>query len=270
MKRKGFYFFAFLIAALLFFTVAAAAETVSEAAETVSPFTAFVNSVKQEGLYLVGIAPALLGGAVNTLMLFAISILLSLPLGFLLCLAARSKIGFLRGLTGVYIYVMRGTPLLLQLLAIYFGLPYLPFIGKFLMLERFTASCVAFVLNYAAYFAEIFRGGFLAVDNGQYEAAKVLGIGKFNTMVRIIIPQMIRVAIPSIANETITLVKDTALVYAIAVPEVIHAAKVAVNRDFTFTPFLLAALIYLAMTFVLTMLFKHVEKKIAFEKKQGR
>lgn len=266
MKKTSFCIVAFFVLCTLILPVVA----VAEAPETANPLTEFANSVKDECLYLVGIAPTLLSGAVNTLLLFAISIVLSLPLGFLLCLAARSKLGFLRGITNVYIYVMRGTPLLLQLLAIYFGLPYLPVIGKYLTLERFTASCLAFVLNYAAYFAEIFRGGFLAVDNGQYEAAKVLGIGKFNTMVRIIIPQMIRVAIPSVANETITLVKDTALVYAIAVPEIIHAAKVAVNRDFTFTPFLLAALIYLLMTFVLTVFFKRIEKKIAFEKKQGR
>jgi len=147
---------------------------------------------------------------------------------------------------------------------VYFGLPLLPFFGQFLIFGRFTAACIAFGMNYAAYFAEIFRGGLLAVDKGQYEAAKVLGLTKFQTMTRVAVPQMIRVCLPSISNETITLVKDTALVTVIGVVEILHYAKTAVNRDGNTFAFLVATLLYLMINFVLTMVFKRLEKKYEF------
>lgn len=160
---------------------------------------------------------------------------------------------------------MRGTPLLLQLLFIVFGLPLLPVIGDYLVLDRFVAACLGFVLNYAAYFAEIFRGGLLAIDRGQYEAAQVLGFNKWQTMTRIILPQMFRVALPTVANESITLVKDTSLLYAVAVPELLHYAQTAVNRDFTIVPYFVAAVIYLVITLLLTMILKRIERKYQFE-----
>ncbi len=107
--------------------------------------------------------------------------------------------------------------LLLQLLFIVFGLPLIPVIGEYLVLDRFVAACLGFILNYAAYFAEIFRGGLLAIDKGQYEASQVLGLNRWQTMTRVILPQMFRVALPAVANESVTLVKDTALLYAVAV-----------------------------------------------------
>lgn len=164
-----------------------------------------------------------------------------------------------------YIYVIRGTPLLLQLLFFCFGLPMLPVIGEYLVLDRTTAAVLAFVLNYAAYFAEIFRGGMLSIDRGQYEASQVLGLSKSQTLIRVIVPQMVRIALPAVTNEATTLVKDTALLYAVAVPELLHFANTAVNRDFTIVPYVVAAVIYLLMALVLTIFFRALEKRFKFE-----
>ncbi|MDF2922702.1 MAG: amino acid transporter permease [Paenibacillaceae bacterium] len=215
--------------------------------------------------YIIRIGKPMLEGAQTTVLLFLIAIALSLPLGFLFTLAAKSRFKPLAWAANGYIYVMRGTPLLLQLLFICFGLPILPVIGEYLVFDRFTAACLGFVLNYAAYFAEIFRGGLLAVDKGQYEAAQVLGLSRFQTTYRIIIPQMFRVALPAVANESVTLVKDTALLYAVAVPELLHFAQTAVNRDSSITPLFFAGVIYLLMTLALTAFFKLVERRFKFE-----
>jgi polar amino acid transport system permease protein len=215
--------------------------------------------------YIISILKPMLEGAQMTVLLFLIAIVVSIPLGFALTLAVRSSIKPVAWFAQVYIYLMRGTPLLLQLLVICFGLPMLPVIGEYLVLDRFVAACLGFILNYTAYFAEIFRGGLLAVDKGQYEASQVLGLNKWQTMTRIIVPQMFRVALPSVSNESVTLVKDTALLYAVAVPELLHFAQTAVNRDFTIVPYFLAGIIYLIMTLLLTMLFKWLEKRFKFE-----
>ena len=215
--------------------------------------------------YLITILKPMLVGAQTTILLFIIAIVVSIPLGFVLTLALRSSIKPISWLAQIYIYVMRGTPLLLQLLIITFGLPMIPVIGEYLILDRFVAATLGFILNYAAYFAEIFRGGLLAIDKGQYEAAKVLGFNKWQTIIKIILPQMFRIALPSVANESITLVKDTALLYAVAVPELLHFAQTAVNRDFTIIPFFVAGVIYLIMTIILSMFFKWLEKRFKFE-----
>ncbi|MBC8570047.1 amino acid ABC transporter permease [Zongyangia hominis] len=207
----------------------------------------------------------LLMGAQTTILLFLIVILLSLPLGFVFTAMVRSRFRVVRLIGNAYINLMRGTPLLLQLFFIYFGLPILPVIGPYLKFGRFTAACIGFVLNYAAYFAEIYRGGLLAIDKGQYEACKVLGLSKAQTTLKVILPQMIRVALPSLANESITLVKDTSLLYAVSVPEVLHYAKLAVSREMTTVPFILAAIIYLLMVLLLTFFFRKVEKKFSFK-----
>lgn len=212
----------------------------------------------------INVLMPMLQGCLTTLAIFAITIVASLPLGFLFTLMARSRIGILRGFVEVYIYILRGTPLLLQLMFVYFGLPLIPGLGQFLVFDRFPAACIAFGLNYAAYFAEIFRGGLLAIDKGQYEASKVLGLTRFETMTRVVVPQMIRVCLPSISNETITLLKDTALVTTIGVAEIIHYAKTAVNRDASPFAFIVAAGIYLVINFVLTFIFKKLEKKYEF------
>lgn len=215
--------------------------------------------------YFMSMLLPMLEGAKATILLFVIAILLSIPLGFLLTLAVRSSIKPISLLAQGYIYIMRGTPLLLQLLFFVFGLPLLPVIGEYLVLDRFVAATLAFILNYAAYFAEIFRGGLLAIDKGQYEAAQVLGLSKWQTTTRVVLPQMFRVALPAVANECVTLVKDTALLYAVAVPELLHYAQTVVNRDFTIFPFFVAAVIYLLITFVLTIIFKYLERKLNYD-----
>ncbi|MBQ4899147.1 amino acid ABC transporter permease [Paenibacillus sp. Marseille-P2973] len=215
--------------------------------------------------YLWDITGPMLEGARTTILLFFMAILTSIPLGFVFTLMVKSRVKPLAWIANVYIYVMRGTPLLLQMLFFCFGLPVIPVIGEYLVMDRFAAACLAFTLNYAAYFAEIFRGGLLAIDKGQYEAAQVLGLGRWHTMTRIILPQMFRIALPAVSNEAITLVKDTALLYAVAVPELLHFAQTAVNRDFTIMPFVVAGVIYLAMTLVLTFFFKMLERKFKFD-----
>ncbi|MBJ6362431.1 amino acid ABC transporter permease [Paenibacillus sp. GCM10012307] len=215
--------------------------------------------------YLVKISKPMLEGAGTTISLFLIAIALSVPLGFLFTLMSRSRFKLVAGFAHTYIYIMRGTPLTLQLLFFCFGLPMLPVIGEFLVMDRFVAACLGFVLNYAAYFAEIFRGGLLSIDKGQHEAAQVLGLSRWQATVKVIMPQMFRVALPSVANESITLVKDTALLYAVAVPELLHYTLTAVNRDFNLTPFVVAGVIYLMMTLALTLFFKFLEKKFKYE-----
>ena len=215
--------------------------------------------------YFNTIIMPMLEGAQMTILLFVIAIVVSIPLGFLITLAVQSRIKPISWLAQTYVYVMRGTPLLLQLLLICFGLPMIPVVGEYLIFDRFVAACIGFILNYAAYFAEIFRGGLLSIDKGQYEAAQVLGMNKWQTTTKIILPQMFRIALPAVSNESVTLVKDTALLYAVAVPELLHFAQTAVNRDFTIMPFFIAGVIYLLITLVLTVFFKWLERRFKFE-----
>lgn len=215
--------------------------------------------------YFMSILKPMLEGAQITVTLFLVAIIVSIPLGFLLTLAVRSKFRPISWLAHSYIYLLRGTPLLLQLLFIVFGLPLIPVIGEYMVLDRFTAACLGFIFNYAAYFAEIFRGGLLAIDKGQYEASKVLGLNKWQTTTRVVLPQMFRNALPAVANESVTLVKDTALLYAVAVPELLHFAQTAVNRDFTIFPFFLAGIIYLIITMTLTLFFKWLERRFKYD-----
>jgi len=215
--------------------------------------------------YVLTIMKPMLEGAKMTILLFFIALIVSIPLGFLLTLAVRSRMKPLSFLAQAFITVIRGTPLLLQLLFFVFGLPMIPGVGEYLVLDRFVAATLAFILNYAAYFAEIFRGGLLAIDKGQYEAAQVLGLNRFQTTTKIILPQMFRIALPAVANESMTLVKDTALLYAVAVPELLHFAQTAVNRDFTIFPYFLAGVIYLLITLLLTFFFKWLEKRFKYD-----
>ena len=213
---------------------------------------------------LFDIAILLTDGVKYTATLFVVTMIGSLPLGLLLTFMRTGKSRILRGITGFYVYIMRGTPLLLQLYFFYYGLPFIPGMRNVLVLDRFAAAMLAFVLNYAAYFCEIFRGGMISVDKGQYEAARVLGFSKGQTLGKIVLPQMLRVSLPSIANESITLVKDTALVTAIGVTEILYFAKATVNRQAVFTAYPVAAVFYLAMTFVITKLFEYLEHKYSF------
>lgn len=205
----------------------------------------------------VKILPALLKGLPVTLNLFAVTLVFSIPLGFLIALIRVSKVKLLQMISAFYIWVIRGTPLLLQIFFIYFVLPT---IG--IQLNNFLSAAVAFVLNYAAYFAEIFRSGIGAIDRGQYEGAKALGFTKRQTMGRIIIPQMVRIVLPPVSNETITLVKDTALVSIVSLADLMLTTKKMVNTLSNPMPFAVAAVFYLAMTFILTIIFRALEKKL--------
>lgn len=212
----------------------------------------------------IEIAVLLTDGVKYTLSLFLVTIIGSLPLGLLMTFMRTGKNRVLRGITGFFVYIMRGTPLLLQLYFFYYGLPFIPGMKNVIVLDRLSAAMLAFVVNYAAYFCEIFRGGMLSVDKGQYEAARVLGFSKGQTLGKIVLPQMLRVSLPSIANEAITLVKDTALVTAIGVTEILYFAKATVNRQAVFTAYPVAAVFYLVFTFIITKLFEYLERRYSF------
>ena len=211
--------------------------------------------------YVYQILGPLLAGTAVTLQVFLITLALSVPLGLALALLRISRFRVVSGLVNGYIWLMRGTPLMLQMLFIYFALPFVPVIG--IRLPDFPSAIVAFVLNYGAYFAEIFRAGILSIDRGQYEGARVLGMTYPQTMRRIVLPQVVKRILPPLSNETITLVKDTSLIYVLAMNDLLRAARGIVQRDFTTTPFVVAAAFYLLMTLVLTLGFAHLEKKYA-------
>lgn len=214
--------------------------------------------------YLAQLTISLSAGLKYTLGLFFITIVLAMPIGLLFSFMRVSRNKALNGAVGAYVWIMRGTPLLLQLFFFCYGITFIPLIGDFMVMSRFQAACLAFVLNYAAYFCEIFRGGILSIDTGQYEAAKVLGFSKWQTTIRVVVPQMLKVSLPTIGNESINLIKDTALITAIGLMEVLYFAKAAVNRDVNALAYLVAAVFYLLMTYGLTRLFKYLEKKFSF------
>lgn len=211
--------------------------------------------------YIATILPTLLQGSAVTLQVFLITLVLAVPLGLGLAMVRISRFKVLSGLANGYIWLMRGTPLMLQMLFIYFALPFIPVIG--VRLPDFPSAILAFVLNYSAYFAEIFRAGIQSIDRGQYEGAKVLGMSYPQTMRRIVLPQVLKRILPPMSNETITLVKDTSLIYVLAMNDLLRAARGIVQRDFTTSPFLVAAAFYLIMTLVLTYGFQRLEKKYA-------
>lgn len=204
-------------------------------------------------------------GCKLTISLFMVTIVLSIPLGLILTFLYTGKNKIINNIVGFYILIMRGTPLLLQIFFVYFGLPYIPFIGKYLVIsDRFTAGAIAFILNYGAYFAEIFRGGILSVDKGQYEAAKVLGISEMQTRFKIVIPQMFRISLPAVANETIILLKDTALITTLGLSDLLKVTNNIVNRTTNVSAYAVAAAFYLIISYLLSVLFKKLEKKFEF------
>lgn len=209
--------------------------------------------------YVYEVLPALVEGLINTVKIFSLTLILSLPLGILTALIRLSKFKMFEFIARLYIWIMRGTPLLLQIVFIYFGLPIFG-----ISFDRFTAVIIALVINYGAYFGEIFRSGIISIDIGQEEGAKVLGLNPIQIFFRIILPQTKKRVLPPVANETITLVKDTALVYVVGIGELLRAAKIAANRDATLVPLVVAAVIYLFLTAVLSKGFGRLEKKYAY------
>ncbi len=211
--------------------------------------------------YISQVLPNLLKGATVTLQVFFIVIVLSIPLGALIAFLMQIHFKPLKWCLNLYIWIMRGTPLLLQLIFIYYVLPS---IG--ISFDRMPAAILAFTLNYAAYFAEIFRGGIEAIPKGQYEAAKVLRFTPIQTIRYIILPQVFKIVLPSVFNEIINLAKDSSLVYVLGVNDLLQASKTAANRDATLTPMFIAGAIYLILIGLVTLISKRVEKKFSYYK----
>ena len=209
--------------------------------------------------YMFEILPSLLNGASMTLQVFALVLIFSIPLGIVVAFALQVRWKPLHYLIDLYIWVMRGIPLLLQVIFIYYVLP-----SVGIRLDRLPAAVIAFVLNYAAYFAEIFRGGIETIPKGQYEAAKVLKFSSFDTVRYIILPQVTKIVLPSVFNEIMSLVKDTSLVYALGISDLILASRTAANRDASLVPMFLAGAIYLIMIGLVTIVAKKLEKKYSY------
>ena len=203
--------------------------------------------------------PGLLNGLKLTLGLFAIVLVVSIPLGLLFAIPRSFGPKWLKALIEVYVFVMRSTPLLLQLMVVFFGLPYLG-----IRFDRFPAAIFAFIINYTAYYIEIFRGGFTAISPGQYESLKVLGIGKVRGFIRIIIPQVLNTVLPSVGNEVVALVKDTSLVYVIGLGEILRVASISANTFASLVPYLIVGVIYMVIVAIVTLILRQIEKKLTF------
>lgn len=203
-------------------------------------------------------------GSITTLEVFFMTLIFSLPLGLLVALGRMSNKKWINEPVKLYILIMRGTPLLLQIIFIYFGPFYMMPEGMKINMNRFAAAIIAFVLNYAAYFAEIYRGGIESMGKDQYEAAAVLGFTKFQSFFLIILPQVIKRILPALTNEIITLVKDTSLVQIIGISELFRQAQNASSRYFSTTPLLIAGLFYLIMNGIVTKVFSIIEGKLDY------
>jgi polar amino acid transport system permease protein len=208
---------------------------------------------------IISLIPSMLDGLTVTLEIFMITLALSIPLGIVIALGRLSRNKALRTFIQSYILVMRGTPLLLQLIFIFFGLP---LIG--IVFDRFTTVIIAFTLNYAAYFGEIFRAGIQSIAKGQYEAAEVLGLSKTQAFKRIILPQMTKKVLPPVSNEVITLIKDSALVYVVGLDDMLRVAKIASNTSASLIPLLFVSILYLLLTAILTNIFKRLENRFSY------
>ena len=210
--------------------------------------------------YLVKLIKILLEGQVVSLKIFSLTLVFAVPIGILVSILSMSKSKFISWITKVYILIMRGTPLLLQIICVYFA-PYYLFKISY---NRFIAIIIAFSLNYAAYFGEIFRSGIESVPIGQREAAITLGFNKVQTFFLIVLPQAIKKTIPSISNEVITLVRDTSLAQVIGITELFSLAQKQANFRFSIIPLILATIIYLGISLILTIIFNYVEKKLNY------
>jgi polar amino acid transport system permease protein len=205
--------------------------------------------------------PQVLEGLKVTLEIFALTLILSIPLGIIVAVMRTSKSLILREISGVYVLIMRGTPLLLQIIVIFFGLP---IVG--ITFDRFPAAILAFTLNYGAYFGEIFRAGIMSIDNGQVEGAQVLGLSSKDIFFRIILPQAFKRVIPPVANEVTTLVKDTSLVYVVGIDELLKIGEMATNREVSLMPLLIVGVVYLIVIAVFSKVLKIIEEKYDYYK----
>ncbi|MHA8138367.1 amino acid ABC transporter permease [Lactobacillaceae bacterium Scapto_B20] len=214
--------------------------------------------------YISEILPSLFSGVTVTLQIFFLTLVFSIPLGIIAGVGLTSRFRPLREVLKVYVWIMRGSPLLLQLIFVFYGLPMMP--GIQIVFPRFDAALFAFILNYTAYFAEIFRGGLQSIPKGQYESARVLRLSYWQTFRKIIVPQVVKIVIPSIGNEVINLIKDSSLVYVIGIGDLLRAGNVAAARDVTLLPLVLVAIIYLLLTAVLTYILRKVERHYSYWK----
>ncbi len=199
-------------------------------------------------------------GTITSLRIFFLTLIFSLPLGFVVAKGRMSRIAPVRWIVDLYIQIMRGTPLILQLIFFYFA-PFYLFGASY---DRFTACILAFVINYSAYFSEIYRSGLQSIDRGQYEAAKVLGFSKAYTFFHIILPQVVKKVLPALGNEVITLVKDTALAQTIGVAELFRVAQTASSREFSTVPIFIAGIFYFVMNYIVSRLFAIGERKLGY------
>ena len=200
-------------------------------------------------------------GMLKTAAIFFLTLLFSLPLGLAFSFGRMSRNVALKGVSKFYISVMRGTPLMLQMIVVYFA-PYYVFGMRIAAGYRFVAVIISFVLNYAAYFAEIYRAGIESIPKGQYEAAEVLGYNKVQTFVKIILPQVIKRILPPVTNEMITLVKDTSLAFVLTVVEMFTAAKQIAAKETSILPLMAAGLFYYLFNLVVAAVMEHVEKRL--------
>ena len=204
-------------------------------------------------------------GLLTSLEIFFLTLLFSIPLGMVVAFGRLSSNKIVHAITKIYISIMRGTPLMLQLIVVYFG-PYYIFRTQITPGYRFVAVILAFALNYAAYFAEIYRGGIESMPKGQYEAAKVLGYTKTQTFFHIILPQLIKRVLPAMTNEIITLVKDTSLAFAIAVAEMFTIAKQISAAETSIIPLMIAGLYYYIFNLIVTFVMERIEKHYSYYK----
>ena len=212
---------------------------------------------------IMAMAEQLSEGFLVTVEIFALTLLFSLPLGMLVAFGRMSRCKIVKLIAKLYISVMRGTPLMLQIIVVYFG-PYYMFRLKMGAGYSFPAVIIAFVINYAAYFAEIYRSGIESMPKGQYEAAEVLGYSKAQTFVRIILPQVIKRVLPSITNETITLVKDTSLAFTISIAEMFTVAKQIGAAQTSVVPLLAAGIFYYVFNLIVATVMEYIEKRLSY------
>ena len=205
----------------------------------------------------------LAGGLMKSISIFLLTLLFALPLGLLVSFGRMSRNWFIRSIVWVFISILRGTPLMLQLLAVYFG-PFYLLNLKIGTTWRFTAIIIAFSVNYSAYFAEIYRSGIESMPPGQYEAAQLLGYSKTSTFFRIIFPQVVKRILPSVTNEVITLVKDTSLAFSLAYAEMFTIAKQIAAKETSFMPFIAAAVFYYVFNAVVAFGMERIEKALNY------
>ena len=214
-------------------------------------------------MILSNVISQLLGGMVTSIEIFLLTLLFSLPLGLIIAAGRMSNITPIRWLMKIYISIMRGTPLMLQLIVVFFA-PYYLFGINLSADYRFIAVIIAFTINYAAYFAEIYRGGIEAIPKGQYEAAQVLGYGGLETFFIIILPQVFKIILPSVTNEVITLVKDTSLSFVIAIPEMFTVAKQIAAADASIAALLVAGIFYYLFNILVAFAMEHLENRLSY------